>query len=85
MLFEHLTRITTDPNCRAGCVGGACPEEWCVSTTHHETEVSGPVGYHSLEVLGCHSQLSFSEADCQCVTDCHLYLKQSEMRAVMFV
>jgi hypothetical protein len=28
MLFEHLTRITTDPNCRAGCAGGVCPEEW---------------------------------------------------------
>jgi hypothetical protein len=29
-LFTHLTSITTNPDCRAGCAGGsgACGEEW---------------------------------------------------------
>jgi hypothetical protein len=27
-LFAHLERITNSEDCRAGCAGGVCPEEW---------------------------------------------------------
>lgn len=27
-LFQLLSQITLDPNCRAGCEGGQCPDLW---------------------------------------------------------
>lgn len=27
-LFQLLSEITLDPNCRAGCEGGQCPDMW---------------------------------------------------------
>lgn len=50
-LFGHLSEITLDPNCRAGCDGGTCPTQWYPSAHDICSAECGRVRDPTLPVL----------------------------------